>query len=143
MPAFLPGESHGQRSLVGYSLWGCKESDTNKQLSADTHIWTPYRNLQGFSMTQQFRIHLQFRRCGLPGSGKSPGGGHGDPLQYSCLENLMDRGRWEATVHEVTKSQTGLTTAHKNLNPKSSNLSTFYNLVLFYIKLDIEKGPNL
>ena len=55
----------------------------------------------------------------------------------------MDRGHWEATVHEVTKSQTGLTTAHENLNPKSSNLSTFSNLVLFCIKLDIEKGPSL
>ena len=38
-------------------------------------------------------------------SGGSPGGGHGNPLQYSCLENSMDRGAWEATVHEVTKSQ--------------------------------------
>ena len=37
--------------------------------------------------------------------GRSPGGGNGNPLQYSCLENLMDRGAWWATVHEVTKSQ--------------------------------------
>ena len=35
----------------------------------------------------------------IPGSGSSPGGGHGNPLQYSCLENLMDRGAWRATVH--------------------------------------------
>ena len=40
----------------------------------------------------------------IPGSGKSPGGGHGNPLQYSCLENPMDRGAWWATVHRVTKS---------------------------------------
>ena len=33
------------------------------------------------------------------GSARSPGGGHGDPLQYSCLENSMDRGAWQATVH--------------------------------------------
>ena len=39
----------------------------------------------------------------IPGSGRSPGGGHGNPLQYSCLENLMDRGTWWATVHEITK----------------------------------------
>ena len=38
----------------------------------------------------------------IPGSGKSPGGGHGNPLQYSCLENPMDRGAWWATVHGVT-----------------------------------------
>ena len=42
----------------------------------------------------------------MPGSGKSPGRGHGSPLQYSCLENPMDRGIWWATVHEVPKSWT-------------------------------------
>ena len=40
----------------------------------------------------------------IPGSGRSPGGGSGNPLQYSCLENPMDRGAWWATVHGVTKS---------------------------------------
>ena len=40
----------------------------------------------------------------IPRSEKSPGGGHGSPLQYSCLENPMDRGDWQATVHGVTKS---------------------------------------
>ena len=40
----------------------------------------------------------------VPGSGRSPGGGHGNPLQYSCLENLMDREAWRATVHGVAKS---------------------------------------
>ena len=42
----------------------------------------------------------------IPGLGRSPGGGHGNPLQYSYLENLMDRGVWRATVHRVSKSQT-------------------------------------
>ena len=41
----------------------------------------------------------------VPGSGKSHGGGHGNPLQYSCLENPRDRGTWQATVHGVPKSQ--------------------------------------
>ena len=44
----------------------------------------------------------------IPGSGRSPGGGHGNPLQYSCLENPTDRGAWRAIVHGVTKSQTRL-----------------------------------
>ena len=44
----------------------------------------------------------------MPGLGRSPGGGHGNPLQYSCLENPMDRGAWWATVHGVAKSQTQL-----------------------------------
>ena len=43
-----------------------------------------------------------------PGSGRSPGREHGNPLQYSCLENSMDRGAWWATVHGVTKSRTWL-----------------------------------
>ena len=42
----------------------------------------------------------------IPGSGRSPGEGHGNPLQYSCLENPMDRGAWWATVHGATKSWT-------------------------------------
>ena len=40
----------------------------------------------------------------IPGLGRSPGGGHGNPLQYSCLENPMDRGAWRATVHSVAES---------------------------------------
>jgi len=44
----------------------------------------------------------------IPGSGRSPGGGHGNPLQYRCLENPMGRGIWWAKVHRVTKNWTGL-----------------------------------
>ena len=41
----------------------------------------------------------------IPASGRAPGGGHGNPLQYSCLGNPMDRGVWQALVHGVTKGQ--------------------------------------
>ena len=44
----------------------------------------------------------------IPGLGRSPGEGNGSPLQYSCLENCMDRGAWRATVHGVAKNQTRL-----------------------------------
>ena len=44
----------------------------------------------------------------IPGSGRSPGGGNGNHLHYSCMENSMDRGTWQATVHSVAKSQTQL-----------------------------------
>ena len=44
----------------------------------------------------------------IPGSERSPGGGHGNPLQYSCLKNPIDRGAWQAMVHAVTKSWTQL-----------------------------------
>ena len=52
----------------------------------------------------------------IPGLERAPGGGHGDPLQYSCLENPMDRGAWWATVHGDAKSQNKteqLSTAHR------------------------------
>ena len=44
----------------------------------------------------------------IPGLGRSPGEGNGNPLQYSCLENPKDRGAWWATVHRVAKNQTKL-----------------------------------
>ena len=47
----------------------------------------------------------------IPGSGRSPEVGNGNPLQYSCLENFLDREAWRATVHEVAKSQTRLSTS--------------------------------
>ena len=47
----------------------------------------------------------------IPGSGKSPGGGNGNPLQYSCLENSVDKGARQAIVRRVTKSWTQLSTA--------------------------------
>ena len=42
----------------------------------------------------------------VPGSGRSPGGGTGNPFQYCCLENPMDRGAWQDTVHGVAKNRT-------------------------------------
>ena len=42
----------------------------------------------------------------IPGSGRSPGEGNGNPVQYSCLENLLDRETWQATVHRVAKDRT-------------------------------------
>ena len=44
----------------------------------------------------------------IPGLGRSPGAGNDNPLQYSCLENPLDRGAWQAAVHKVTKRQTRL-----------------------------------
>ena len=51
----------------------------------------------------------------IPGLGKSPGGGHGNPLQYSCLENLMDRGTWWIAVHGVAKSRARLSDSHTHI----------------------------
>ena len=59
--------------------------------------------------------NLPGNACSIPGLGRSPGREHGNPLQYSCLENPMDREAWRPTVHSVAKSQTwqkGVNTAH-------------------------------
>ena len=45
----------------------------------------------------------------IPGSGRCPGGGCGNPLQYSCLENPMDRGAWQATVHSMGRKESDMT----------------------------------
>ena len=59
----------------------------------------------------------------IPGSAKSPAGGHGNPLQYSCLENPTGRGAWWATVQRVTKNQTELNTAHRDEVYQEGSLS--------------------
>ena len=48
--------------------------------------------------------------CSIPGLERTLGEGNGNPLEYSCLENSMDRGAWQATVHGLTRCQTGLNT---------------------------------
>ena len=58
----------------------------------------------------------------IPGSGRSPGGGHGNPLQYSGLENLMDGGAWWAAIHGGTKSQTRLSSSHSEHTAESGGV---------------------
>ena len=68
--------------------------------------------LTGFPVVLVVKNPLADVRDGgsIPGSGRSPGGGDGDPLQYSCLEDPLDKGSWRATVHRVTESDTAETT---------------------------------
>ena len=75
-----------------------------------------YKSLTGFpggasgkEPTCQCKRHKRFRFD--PWVGKIPGGGHGNPLQYSCLESPIHRGAWRATVHGVAQSQAGLNTS--------------------------------
>ena len=68
-------------------------------------------------------------------SGRSPGEGNGDPLQYSCLGNPMDRGAWRATVHEVAKSRAQMNDFHFSSLPKS--LSLGFNSVPIYREAEI------
>ena len=71
----------------------------------------------------------------IPGSARSPGEGNGNPLQYSCLENTMDRGAWQATVHEVTKSLTRLSNF-----TFLSFLKLFYNGLVLFIIAELNKN---
>ena len=72
----------------------------------------------------------------IHGLGRSPGEGNGNPLQYSCLENPMDRGTWWAIVHRVTKSQTQL----KQLNTHSANETHQFLLFMCEVKIGIENN---
>ena len=96
---WTPGVGDGQGVLVCCNSWGRKESDTTESLS-----WT--------ELIQWLRSKESACRAedlgSVPWLGRFPGGGHGNPLQYSCLENSMDRGAWQTTVHGVEKSRTWL-----------------------------------
>ena len=103
---------------------GCQSSECKSSDSQETRGWAGHLKADncsgGLSLEQGSpglpqwlsvkRIHLQCRLTGdsgsIPGSGRSPGEMNGNPLQYSSLENPMDRGAWQATVLGITKSQT-------------------------------------
>ena len=76
-----------------YSPWGCKKSDVTFTFT----LGFPYSSVGKESACNAGHPSL------IPGSGRSPGEGNGNPLQCSCLENLMNRGAWQATVDGVTR----------------------------------------
>ena len=101
-PVLLPGKSHERRSLIGYSPWGRKELDTTYRcIYVCVYMW----GFPGGSVGKESAWYVGDLGC-IPGLRRAPGEGNGYALQYSCLENSMDRGAWRATVRGVTKSQT-------------------------------------
>ena len=70
-------------------------------------IKDPYNEIEGFPGVSESTCNVRGPGS-IPGLGRYHGKGNGYPLQYSCLENSMNRGAWWATVHGVTKSQTRL-----------------------------------
>ena len=101
--------------------------------------YAPLLQVQGFlggSVGEEFTCNVGDKGDvgSIPGLGRSPGEGHGNSLQYSCLENSMDRGAWWATVYRVTKSQTWL----KQLSTCAHNVS-----YLFYPQQFVPLNPSL
>ena len=76
------------------------------------HIKKSFRENKGFphSLVGKESAYNAGDPGSIPGSGRSPGGGNGNPFWYSCLENLLDRGAWQAAVHGVTRVRRGLAT---------------------------------
>ena len=119
-PVFLPGESHGQRNLAGYSPWGHKESGTTWNSLAHT------QTTQGFLGGSVVKnLCLQCRRRGFePWIRKIPWRSKWQLTPLSCLENHMDRGAGWAIVHVIAKeSDTDLVTKQwqQNYPRKSQN----------------------
>ena len=106
-PVLLPGKSHGWRSLVGCSPWGCEESDTTERLHFFTLIYV-YIYIYT-DMTEQLHFHFSLLCTGE---------GKGNPLQCSCLENPRDGGAWRAAIYGVAQSWTRL----KRLSSSSSSV---------------------
>ena len=77
----------------------------------------------------------------IPGSGRSPGGWHGHPLQYSCLEDPLDRGAWQATVHRVTQIWTQLKRlrTHICMHDVIQSLKFHGHHIITFIKQSLEQ----
>ena len=107
-----PGIIHGPPTLQADSLpWQCRRHQVNSWLRKfpwrRDRLPTPVSlGFPGDSDGQESTCN-EGELGSVPGLGRSPGGGHGNPLQYSCLEIPMDREAWWASVHGVAKSQTG------------------------------------
>ena len=101
-PNIYSAHSKSQRFLSSSTSFG-KEKKNEKQLlfSCKWRVWGAFPG----GSAVRIRLPTQDTSCSIPGSGRSPGGGKGSPLQYSYLGNPMDRGVQQATVHGVTKSR--------------------------------------
>ena len=92
--------------------WFDRESDTGKSMEVEG-------TSQVTLMVKKLPANAEVRDVdSVPGLGRFPGGGHGNPLQYSCLENLMDRRSWWAIVHRLSKSQTWLKRLSRHVHMK-------------------------
>ena len=140
--SILAGKSHGQRSLAGYSPWGRQESDTTEHTHTDIDTHVTLKNLFFFLVSAPRVLGFPHSSVGkesvcnagepasIPGSGRSPGEGNGNPLQYSCLEIPMGRGTWWATVHGVTRVGHDLATKPPNHHHPEHPVLPLYQIVV-------------
>ena len=107
-PGQSPGDGEGRIGLGCCSQWSCKELDMTGWLTRKSSLIARVSRVVLAVKDPPASAGDLWDIGSIPGSGRSPGGGNGNPLQYSCLENPMDRRAWWATFHGVTKSRTGL-----------------------------------
>ena len=95
----------GQRSLMGYSPWGHKELEMTEATQHTAH--TPLNGLPQWLSTKESTCNAAATgdTGSIPGLGRSPGRGHDNPLPYTSLENVMERGAWQTAVHRVAQSR--------------------------------------
>ena len=118
-------ESLRPRNSAPWCLWTSRaphvlpESHRGKEKTIKME-WDIRKDFPGGSVGKESACNTgDAGRCKFnPGSGRSPGGWQGKPIQYSCLENPMDRGAWWATGHRITKNQTQL----KRLSPHTHSV---------------------
>ena len=101
----VPKQTRGTRALWGNTQRLCTWRDQAQERTGEAEA---ARRFLGGSAAGQQSTCQRRGTDSIPGSGRSPGKGNGNPLQYSCLGNPMDRGAWPATVHRVAMSGTQL-----------------------------------
>ena len=123
-PVFLPGEFHGQRSLTGLQPMGSQRVEHNWVTQTHPFYWILLVFPGGSD--GKASAHNVGDPGSVPGLGRFPGKGNGNPLQCSCLENHMGRGAWQATVHGVKKSWTRLSDFTFTFDPVAAFRTWWY-----------------
>ena len=116
----LQCERLGFNPWVGKIPWRRKRLPTPVFWSGEFHdLYSPQGRKESGQLSDfHFYFHNAEDMDSIPGSGRSPGEGNGNPLHYSCLGNSIDRGAWQATVHGSQKSRTQLSNwAHTHIQP--------------------------
>ena len=145
-PVFLPGEFHGRKSLVGYSLWSRKQSDVTERLT----LYPPLSHSAPVLLPGESHGRRSLVGCSLWGHEKSDtteqlpfhfllsciGEGNGNPLQCSCLENPRDGGAWWAAVYGFVPSRTRL----KQLSSSIKSYLYCWTFILYWFSLMMLTG---